>query len=255
MFRAADFFDLEGAPAGEARMQNAAIAYAEAAAGDVLAVDGQPVEYAVLLPDPSTAVRIAHGGTETAIDGFSVAFVPPGDSTIEVMAPGRVIRILPQPDVDGPDPAVAPLKPWPQPPGGPAVRAYSLDVPDEEGRFGRIFRCTTVMVNWLEIAQGPRDPRQLSPHSHDDFEQGSLALEGTFTHHLRWPWVPDSTQWRDDEHQTCGAPSVLVIPPGVIHTTQMTAPGRNVLVDVFCPPREDFVQRGWVLNETDYAAS
>jgi hypothetical protein len=264
--RGADFVEFDRTCTSVARTQNAVVAYSEAGVGAVFELAGQRLEYAVLLPDADSAVRISHDGVECTVPGFSVSFVPPGDSAVEVTAAGRVIRILP---VHGSgladqatnaqsyatdNPSVLPLEPWPAPPGGWRVSSYSLDVPDEHGRFGRIFRGTTVMVNWLDVADGPRDPRRLSPHSHEDFEQCSLALEGSFTHHLRWPWTPNLAEWREDMHLACGPPSALVIPPGVVHTTQMTGRGRNVLVDIFCPPREDFVQKpGWVLNERDYS--
>lgn len=93
----------------------------------------------------------------------------------------------------------------------------------------------------------------MSPHSHDDFEQGSPAVQGTYLHHLRDPWVPDMTTWRDDEHGTVGSPSLLIIPPRVVHTTQSVGVGPKELVDIFAPPRADFsLMAGAVCNADEY---
>lgn len=252
-----------------ARGQNFVLAYSElkanAAAGELLKRCGQADEYVVLLPDTDSQAEIITSTERVLVNGFSLIIVPPGDSEIVMRTAGRIVRLFTvqatdllakcanEKHYDVPNPRVAPLEPWPAPPSGYKVRSYSLDVPPTQGRFGRIFRCTTFMINYLDPSNGPRDPTKMSPHHHDDFEQGSLALAGSFTHHLRWPWTTNMTNWRDDEHELCGTPSLAIIPAPAIHTTEAKGAGVNQLVDIFCGPRMDFSQQnGWVLNADEY---
>jgi hypothetical protein len=243
------------------RGQNFILSYCEAQPGARLARRSQPDEYVVLIPDRHVSIEIAAAGETAHVGGHSLAIVPPGDSEITVPSGGRIVRLLSAKAEDlaarcsnaasyaAPHPHIPPFEPWPEPKGGFRIRSYSLDVKGEQGRFGRIFRCTNFMINYLE----PRDTSKLSPHHHEDFEQCSLALEGDFIHDIRWPWIPDMAAWREDEHERCAAPSAAVIPPWATHTTRAIGPGPNLLVDIFSPPRVDFSMKdGWVLNAEDY---
>jgi len=247
------------------RGQNFVVAYSDAKQGGVFARQAQPDEYAVIVPDAGAGVEITTGVGVTVVPGYSVAFVPPGASSIRMLGDGPLVRLFTPKSADmadaasnadafrGPHPNVPPFQPWPEPPGGFKVRWYTLDVPEDPSRFGRIYRCTTFMINYLTPRVGPRARDKVSPHHHDDFEQCSLALSGAFTHHLRWPWTTNMNVWREDEHLFCKSPSVCVIPPPSIHTTTAEGEGVNQLVDIFSPPRLDFSMKpGWVLNEADY---
>ncbi|WP_373356182.1 hypothetical protein [Pseudoroseicyclus sp. CXY001] len=249
-----------------ARGQNLVVSYTDGKAGLVLTRAEQVDEYAILLPDRATRIRVEAGGAAEEVEGPSVVFVPPGPSAVTLQSDAVVVRLITTENPDAVercvnaaayaerDPNVPPLERWPAPPGGWAIRAYSLDVPMEKGRFGRLFRCTTIMINAFDISP-PRDPGRMSPHSHDNFEQYSLCLKGAYTHYLRWPWTNDLSQWRPDDAETCGAPSVAVIPPPTIHTSRSLDPDGNRLVDIFSPPRFDFsTKEGWVLNAADYPA-
>jgi hypothetical protein len=251
------------------RGRNAVVAYSIVEPGGRLSRTQQVDEWTLLLPDLSTSAVLTanNGGMKEAkeVVGQSITFVPPGETEIIFPNGGRVVRLFTTRSADlaalcpnanqysDADSVVPPFRSWPTPKDGYRIRSYCLDVADEPGRFGRIWRCTTLMVNCLPPQSGPRDPTKLSPHHHDDFEQYSLALSGSFIHHLRWPWTPNMKLWRADEHEFCGTPSVAIIPPPVIHTTRALDPGINTLVDIFSPPRFDFsAMPGWVLNSDDY---
>ena len=247
-----------------ARAANLVIAYTDAKAGDEFARAGQPDEYTVLMFSDSAAVTVTAGEAREAVAEEALVVVPPGDSVVRSDSDGVVIRLFSTVADDlreaalnaaayaEPDARAAALAPWPEPVGGFRLRVYRLaDTPIAEGRFGRIFRTTTVMVNFLAEEPAPRNERKLSPHHHDDFEQISLGVKGRFVHHIRYPWGPDSTQWRDDEHREIGTPSICIIPPPTVHTTQGVG-AHQQLIDIFAPPREDFSASGWVLNADDY---
>ncbi|WP_454744447.1 hypothetical protein [Ciceribacter selenitireducens] len=247
------------------RGQNFVVAYSAGLPDGLFARKGQIDEYAVIIPDKETTVEVTTKDGTTTVPGYSVVFIPPGDSRIRLVTAGTIVRLFTPKSLDmaeaaanreafrEPHPNVPPFEAWPEPPGGLKVRWYTLDVPDDPSRFGRIYRCTTFMINYLTPRIGPRERDKVSPHHHDDFEQCSLALSGAFTHHLRWPWTTNMNIWRDDEHLYCLSPSICVIPPPAIHTTTAESPDVNQLVDIFAPPRMDFsLKPGWVLNEADY---
>jgi hypothetical protein len=247
-----------------ARAANLVIAYTDAKAGDEFVRTGQPDEYTVLMYSDSAAVTVAAGEDREGVTEEALVVVPPGDSVVRADSDGVLIRLFSTVADDlrdaalnadayaEPDARAAALIPWPDPVDGFRLRVYRLaDTPIAEGRFGRIFRTTTVMVNFLAEEPAPRNERKLSPHHHDDFEQISLGVKGRFRHHIRYPWGPDSTQWREDEHREIGTPSICIIPPPTVHTTQGVG-AHQQLIDIFAPPREDFSASGWVLNADDY---
>jgi hypothetical protein len=250
------------------RGQNFVLAYSSARSGDSFIRSGQPDEYVVVLPHDESRIEVTANGQTEAVAGRSVVVVPPGDSSVVATADCDVVRLftIRSGDLVGrcgnaesyaeDHPHVAPFVAWPDPPGGFRVRVYPVaDIQKDPDRFGRIFRCSTFMVNFLFPHEGPRDTTKLSPHHHDDFEQCSLAVRGEFVHHIRTPWTTRLDDWREDVHHTCGSPSVAVIPPPTVHTTQATGQATNQLIDIFCPPRADFSAKpGWVLNAGEYPA-
>lgn len=273
-FAAADYIEFHKAPPSETgasfktwygRGQNFILSYTEVENSAVLERKNQPDEYTVFFLESDMSVDIQSDKGSAQNLKRTIAFVPPGDSKISISGSGVVIRLFSNKTEDllskcsnadaykTPHPNIPPLEPWPDPPGGFKLRTYDVDVPDVPGRFGRIWRSTNMMVNLLKPADQPRPANRMSPHFHDDFEQCSLTLQGSYVHHLRWPWTTDMGVWRDDDHQLVESPSMTVIPPPSIHTSQAMPPAPCHLIDIFSPPRVDFSEKaGWILNADDY---
>jgi len=192
-----------------------------------------------------------------------VAITPAGRSTLRAASSGDAIVISPVRDdatpptlnadeYASPDPRVRRLDPPARRKEG-GVKVIAIDEiqpPADKPRL-RMLRSSSMSINWVKYS-GPRNRRQLSPHSHADFEQGSLALAGDFVHHLRVPWGQDATSWVDDRHMQAPSTSLVVIPPGVIHTTEGIGDDDHLLIDIFAPARADFIERGWIANAADY---
>lgn len=245
------------------RGANFVVAVSAVEPGAVLSRADNPDEYMVLLGGVSATIT---AGMET-IDAApeSLTIVPPGPSEVVAKGKGHLVRVLSNRAADLLAKAenaatyadgaaeVAPLVPWPDPVGGFKLRNYKPFDYDKPDTNMRLFRCTNLMINVLTKRTSPRDVKKLSPHSHDDFEQASLLLEGDYIHHLRYPWVPDMSLWRPDEHLEIGSPSVTVIPPKVVHTSRNIGDKRSWLIDIFSPPRVDFSRKpGLVLNADEY---
>lgn len=247
------------------RGQNFILSYTEAEAGAVLSRSDQPDEYMAFFPQRQTRADIETGNGSARDVARQLAIIPPGDSHIFVKEGGTVVRLFSSVAHDlaalahnagnyaEPHPNVTLLQAWPAPHDGFKLRLYPIEVPAAEGRFGVIYRSTNLMINFIPVALKPRDPSKMSPHHHDDFEQCSLTLQGAYIHYLRWPWVPNKAIWRDDAAIQVAAPSMTVIPPLAIHTSQSLPEPPCQLIDIFSPPRVDFSSRaGWVLNANDY---
>lgn len=244
------------------RSESLLLLWTEAVPGDSFALELSD-ESVLLVPEDSVEIRVSSSNEAVSVNERAFISVPAGLSEVTAVTGGPVLRIASAQNskvaprarnagvYETRDPVVAPWAPWPLPRRGSRLSAFRLDDwPVEEGRFGRIFRNSTTMVNFLPDEDAPRDPQKLSPHHHDDFEQLSICTRGRYRHHLRYPWGPDGTSWRADEHVEIGSPSVAIIPPPVIHTSEGLGHDQR-LVDVFGPPRRDFSDAGWVINDED----
>lgn len=255
--------DADGSRHWATRGANFTVVVTHAAAGCVLERSNNPDEYMLLLPEHVAATLEADGSAiETA--GDSLTIFPPGASKITVTSPGYVYRIfshlasdllalVSNPHDYDERSDVAPLEHWPEPVGGFKLRHYPLANYVRQENSMRLFRSTNLMINIFVPQTKPRDPKKMTPHSHADFEQGSLSLAGSYVHHLRYPWTTDLSNWRADDHALVFSPSLCIMPAQVVHTSQAIGTERTRLVDIFCPPRVDFsLKPGLVNNADDY---
>jgi hypothetical protein len=244
------------------RTQHAVVAYADAVAGEVL-VGPEDRETLVAVPDGATRLRVAGADSDHVVVAGSVVVIPETKNSIRVLANGLVVRVFPAAGSDllgrcinasAYEQEAANVASYEPVHVDRKVLTYRLDdYPPSELRFGHIFRSGNLMVNFIAPRDGPRDPRKLSPHSHADFEQCSLQLGGDFVHHVRTPWTPDIGKWRPDQHLQLTGHGAIIFPPPLEHTSQATGAGANRLIDVFAPPRQDFLNmQNWVLNALDY---
>jgi hypothetical protein len=249
---------------------NFAVCVSEVRAGAVLARDDNPEEYMVIIPPGSASVTIEASGEAVDAEPDSLTIVPPGKSRITARSGGKIARIFSKASADimaravnsgvyaDGAPELAPVDLWPAPVGGFKLRHYPLAQyldPKGDRIQPRCFRSTNMMVNLFGQFFTRRPTNSLSPHWHEDFEQGSLCFEGAWTHHLRYNWGADLSAWVPDDHAEMPTPSVIVIPAFAIHTSRCVGKDgpASSLYDIFCPPRLDFAWKpGFVINEDEY---
>ena len=226
-------------------------------------------EMLLLLPECGAAVRGGGPDTEApqALKARTVCILPAGRYRIDLDGVGVATLIASQrgdlasadivndADYTPPDERIVPYLPgFKRTDDTRRIHVIDIDkvVPPAGKPRLKMFQTETLSINWVEY-DGPRDRAQLSPHRHINFEQGSLSMAGNYVHHLRTPWGENANVWREDRHQQAGLASLLVVPVLLIHTTEGVGPGKHLLIDIFSPPRRDFIASGWVANAADYA--
>lgn len=245
-----------------ARAQNFFIEWLSAGAG-APAFELSSSDEAMLLTFDGGA-KISRAGSVTEVGSRSLAVLPAGVCSVALEA-GRacilstsraaVTSPLNAASYDTPDKRVAPVgSAWRRTGDPERIQVFDIDrvkAPADNPRL-KMFQSATMSINWVDY-DGPRDRTKLSPHAHADLEQASLAVVGRFVHHTRVAWGNNANVWRPDRHLPADSPSVVVIPPEIIHTTEGVGPGHHLLIDIFAPPRRDFIARNWVLNSHEYA--
>jgi hypothetical protein len=249
---------------------NFAICVSEVEPGAVLERNDEPEESMIILPPDGVSATIEANGAKVAAAADSLTILPPGSNRIAVHTKGVIARIVSKASkdivtlasnksvyADG-APELAPPVLWPEPYDGYRLRHYKLADyarPNGERIQPRVFRSTNMLVNIFVHYRTRRDTSALSPHWHEDFEQASLTLNGTWIHHMRYNWGSDIKKWWPDDHSEMATPSVIVIPARAIHTSRDIGDDgpESSLYDIFCPPRLDFAsKKGFVINETEY---
>ncbi|MEU1603878.1 cupin domain-containing protein [Micromonospora matsumotoense] len=105
------------------------------------------------------------------------------------------------------------------------------DIPATQVRPGvrrKVYATDEVLFAWHELAVG----MDLNPHHHDDFDQLVLILGGRCNYYV------------DGVPHPMGPGSLLLVPRGAEHYIEPTE-GPCINVDVFAPPRADFLPHAW----------
>ncbi|MDO9438650.1 hypothetical protein [Hydrogenophaga sp.] len=261
-----------GAAAWDARGQNFHVTWRRAGA-EPLTVDTASADELMLIVLEAPVTIASEGRATLTAPARTIAILPAGAWRL-VLAPQAtcaVLRSLRGADAEAagvadglvrnaaayrePDPRIVPVgTPYRALRDADAVRLLPIEqvqASKDKPRL-KMLQTATLSINWVEY-DGPRDRSALSPHAHSNFEQGSLGLAGDFVHHLRSPWGPDASLWQDDRHAALASPSLMVVPVNLVHTSEGVGPGHHVLIDIFSPPRADFIASGWVFNSADYA--
>ncbi|MEU1887448.1 cupin domain-containing protein [Micromonospora sp. WMMD987] len=105
------------------------------------------------------------------------------------------------------------------------------DIPATDVRPGvrrKVYATDEVLFAWHELSVG----MDLNPHHHDDFDQLVLILGGRCNYYV------------DGVPHPMGPGSLLLVPRGAEHYIEPTE-GPCINVDVFAPPRADFLPHAW----------
>lgn len=250
-----------------ARAQNFWLEWIEFGEGGAARAFESDCETLLIAPRGVLHVSAADAAVAPAdVPPHAVAVLPPGRYAVAGAASAACAlvasqrgdlagrRVLNAAAYDPPDPRIVPAGSAYQRTARPGrIQVLDIDaiMASRDRPRLKMLQTETLSINIVEYG-GPRDRTALSPHAHAQFEQGSLAIAGDFVHHLRVPWTSDAGRWRDDEHLAAPSPSLLVVPVEMVHTTEGVGKQHHFLVDVFSPPRHDFIDNGWVFNAGDY---
>ncbi|WP_326552302.1 cupin domain-containing protein [Micromonospora sp. NBC_01813] len=105
------------------------------------------------------------------------------------------------------------------------------DIPATDVRPGvrrKVYATDEVVLAWHELSVG----MDLNPHTHDDFDQLVMILGGRCNYYV------------DGVPHDMGPGSMLLVPRGAEHYVEPTE-GPCINLDLFAPPRADFLAHAW----------
>lgn len=204
--------------------------------GAELPVGREDGEAVLIVAEGSPAVELTTSSGIQTIDRTTLVSLSGSTGTATSRGSGFIYLLTPRATIDAGQN------------GGPSVEVFHPEDHEPHGRK-RVFAGRTWMINIGVPRDEPKPTDNMTPHTHATEEQCSLITVGRYVHHLRYPWTPDMSEWKEDEHLEVGSPSATLIPPGTVHTSQNVGEGPWQLIDIFAPPRTDFAEAGYVLNE------